>query len=119
MECVAIRERTSRNHAKGSTFTSPQEETKLRRTAIVLPPRSLPRNVQLLRPREQRPEVIARHRCRRPSFEHTRANEKLKVGRREATIWLYSGVRPARGPHLSNGMRYMYLIVEVGRCLGA
>ena len=40
---------TSRNQANGSTFTSSQDATKLLKTAIVLPPRSLPRKVQLLR----------------------------------------------------------------------
>ena len=45
----AIRESTSWNQANGSTFTSSQEATKLRSTAAVLPPRSLPKNVQLLR----------------------------------------------------------------------
>jgi hypothetical protein len=44
----AIRESTSWNQANGSTFTSSQEATKLRSTAAVLPPRSLPKNVQLL-----------------------------------------------------------------------
>jgi hypothetical protein len=45
-----MRESTSWNQANGSTFASSHEATKLRRTAIVLPPRSLPTNVQLLRP---------------------------------------------------------------------
>ena len=49
----AIRESTSWNQANGSTFTSSQEATKLRSTAAVLPPRSLPKNVQLLRPTAQ------------------------------------------------------------------
>ena len=46
----AIRESTSRNQANGSIFTSSQEVTKLRSTAAVLPPRSLPKKVQLARP---------------------------------------------------------------------
>src|SRR5687767_15726712 len=50
MECVAMRDRISRNHSNGSMFTSSHEETKLLRMAMVLPPRSLPRNVQLFRP---------------------------------------------------------------------
>ena len=41
---------TSRNQANGSTFASSQEVTKLRSTAAVRPPRSLPKNVQLFRP---------------------------------------------------------------------
>src|SRR2546423_5187375 len=45
-----MRESTSRNQADGSTFTSSQEVTKLRSTAAVLPPRSLPKKVQLARP---------------------------------------------------------------------
>ena len=49
----AIRESISWNQANGSTFTSSQEATKLRSTAAVLPPRSLPKNVQLLRPTAQ------------------------------------------------------------------
>ena len=50
MECVGIRDKTSRNHSNGSIFSSSQEATKLRKIAIVLPPRSLPKNVQLFRP---------------------------------------------------------------------
>src|SRR6266849_6429969 len=46
----AMRESTSRNQANGSIFTSSQEVTKLRSTAAVFPPLSLPKNVQLLRP---------------------------------------------------------------------
>src|SRR5579871_1134360 len=53
MGCEAIRDNTSLNQANGSTFTSSQEATKLLSTAAVLPPRSLPRNVQLLRPTAQ------------------------------------------------------------------
>ncbi len=45
-----IRESTSRNQENGSTLTSSQEVTKLRSTAAVLPPRSLPKKVQLARP---------------------------------------------------------------------
>src|SRR5258708_27058372 len=41
---------TSRNQANGSIFTSSHDVTKLRRTAAVLPPVSLPKNVQLFRP---------------------------------------------------------------------
>jgi len=40
---------TSRNQANGSIFRSSQEEMKLRSTAAVLPPLSLPKKVQLLR----------------------------------------------------------------------
>ena len=46
----AMRESTSRNQANGSTFTSSQEVTKLRSAAAVLPPRSLPKKIQLARP---------------------------------------------------------------------
>ncbi len=45
-----MRPSTSRNQANGSTFTSSHEVTKLRSTAAVLPPLSLPKKVQLLRP---------------------------------------------------------------------
>jgi hypothetical protein len=45
-----MRESTLLNQANGSTFTNSQEVTKLRNTAAVLPPRSLPKNVQLFRP---------------------------------------------------------------------
>src|SRR5256885_10799985 len=50
MGCSAMRLSTSRNQANGSIRTSSQEETKLRSTAAVLPPLSLPKKVQLLRP---------------------------------------------------------------------
>jgi hypothetical protein len=50
MGCSAIRPSTSLNQANGSAFTSSHEEMKLRRTAAVLPPLSLPKKVQLLRP---------------------------------------------------------------------
>src|SRR6266849_1353492 len=53
MGCAAMRKSTSWNQANGSTFASSQDATKLRRTAAVLPPRSLPKNVQLLRPTAQ------------------------------------------------------------------
>ena len=45
-----MRESTSLNQAKGSTPARWQEATKLRNTAAVLPPWSLPKNVQLRRP---------------------------------------------------------------------
>ena len=45
-----MRPSTSRNQANGSILTSSQEETKLRSTAAVLPPLSLPKKVQLFRP---------------------------------------------------------------------
>jgi hypothetical protein len=48
-EWPATRASTSANQANGSTFTSSQEVTKLRSTAAVRPPRSLPKKVQLLR----------------------------------------------------------------------
>src|SRR3954467_5499837 len=50
MECDGMRASTSRNQLNGSSLFSSQELTKLRRIAMVLPPRSLPRKVQLLRP---------------------------------------------------------------------
>jgi signal transduction histidine kinase len=50
MGWVAMRERMSLNQAKGSTPTRWQEAVKLRRTAAVVPPWSLPKNIQLLRP---------------------------------------------------------------------
>ena len=50
MGWVAMRERMSLNQAKGSTPTRWQEAVKLRRTGAVLPPWSLPKNIQLLRP---------------------------------------------------------------------
>ena len=45
-----MRVSTSWNQANGSTLASSHDATKLRSTAIVLPPRSLPTNVQLWRP---------------------------------------------------------------------
>jgi hypothetical protein len=50
MGWVAMRERMSLNQAKGSTPNRWQEAVKLRRTAAVVPPWSLPKNIQLLRP---------------------------------------------------------------------
>src|ERR1019366_5254535 len=50
MECAVMRESTSWNHANGSTPHRLQEAMKLRSTAAVLPPLSLPKNVQLPRP---------------------------------------------------------------------
>src|SRR5579864_7806412 len=50
MECAGIRDSTSLNQANGSTPHLLQEATKLRSTAAVLPPLSLPKNVQLPRP---------------------------------------------------------------------
>jgi len=44
-----MRDSTSLNQAKGSTPTRWQEAVKLRKTADVLPPPSLPKNSQLLR----------------------------------------------------------------------
>jgi hypothetical protein len=49
MECDGMRESTSRNQANGSTAQRLQEATKLRNTAAVLPPVSLPKKVQLPR----------------------------------------------------------------------
>src|SRR5437016_1837356 len=48
--CVATRESTSRNQANGSTAFRLHIAIKLSRTAAVLPPLSLPKNVQLPRP---------------------------------------------------------------------
>ena len=45
-----MRESTSRNQANGSTAHRLQDATKLRSTAAVLPPLSLPKNVELPRP---------------------------------------------------------------------
>ncbi len=45
-----MRESTSLNQANGSTPARWQEATKLRNTAAVFPPRSLPKKVQLRRP---------------------------------------------------------------------
>ena len=49
MECAGMRESTSRNQANGSTPQRLQEAMKLRNTAAVLPPVSLPKKVQLPR----------------------------------------------------------------------
>jgi hypothetical protein len=49
MECAGTRESTSRNHANGSTPHRLQEAMKLRKTAAVLPPLSLPKKVQFPR----------------------------------------------------------------------
>lgn len=45
-----MRESTSRNQANGSTRLCLQQAMKLINTAAVLPPESLPKNVQLPRP---------------------------------------------------------------------
>src|SRR5437762_9666199 len=50
MGWAAILDNTSRNQANGSTLLRLQEAIKLLRTAAVLPPLSLPKNVQLPRP---------------------------------------------------------------------
>ena len=50
MGWAAMRERTSVSQAKGSTLARWQEATKLRNPAAVLPPWSLPKNIQLFRP---------------------------------------------------------------------
>ena len=49
-----MRESTSWNQANGSTPHRLQEAMKLRNTAAVLPPLSLPKNVQLPRTRAHR-----------------------------------------------------------------
>ena len=49
MEYAGTRESTSRNHANGSTPHRLQEAIKLRSTAAVLPPLSLPKKVQFPR----------------------------------------------------------------------
>ena len=49
MGWAAMRERTSLNQVKGLTSVRWQEATKLRSTAAVWPPWSLPKNVQLFR----------------------------------------------------------------------
>jgi hypothetical protein len=49
MEWPGMRESTSRNQANGSTPARLQEAMKLRNTAAVLPPPSLPKKVQLPR----------------------------------------------------------------------
>src|SRR4051794_2423048 len=49
-ECAGMRESTSRNQANGSTPHRLQEAIKLRNTAAVLPPPSLPKKFQLPRP---------------------------------------------------------------------
>jgi hypothetical protein len=49
MEWAGMRESTSWNQANGSTPHRLQEAMKLRNTAAVLPPPSLPKNVQLRR----------------------------------------------------------------------
>jgi hypothetical protein len=46
----AMRESTSLNQVNGSTPARWQEATKLRNTAAVLPPWSLPKKIQLRRP---------------------------------------------------------------------
>jgi hypothetical protein len=47
MECAGMRESTSQNQANGSAPDRLQEAMKLHNTAAVLPPASLPKNVQL------------------------------------------------------------------------
>ncbi len=50
MGWAAMRERISLSQVKGSTPALWQEATKLPSTAAVVPPWSLPKNIQLLRP---------------------------------------------------------------------
>ena len=60
MECDGIRESTSWNQANGSTPHRLQEAMKLRNTAAVLPPPSLPKKVQV--PRTSAMSRLARFR---------------------------------------------------------
>jgi hypothetical protein len=48
--CVMTRDNTSLSQEKGSTPTRWQDATRLRSTGAVLPPSSLPKNVQFARP---------------------------------------------------------------------
>src|SRR5215475_12446334 len=54
----AILERTSLNQVKGSIPIRWQDATKLRSTAAVLPPWSLPKNIQLFVKVRESPEAI-------------------------------------------------------------
>src|SRR5215475_9389592 len=67
MECAGIRESTSRNQANGSMPHRLQEAMKLRNTAAVLPPPSLPKKVQLPRPSAISGLARSVARCRFPT----------------------------------------------------
>src|SRR5436305_6201775 len=62
MECAGTRERTSWNHANGSTPHRLQEAMKLRSTAAVLPPLSLPKKTVVIRPSVGAPSAAHTHR---------------------------------------------------------
>ncbi|HUE02923.1 MAG TPA: hypothetical protein VMR62_25370 [Bryobacteraceae bacterium] len=64
----AIRDSTSLNQANGSTPTRWQEATKLRKTAAVLPPWSLPKKVQLRRPTATLRIDLSVALCRLPDY---------------------------------------------------
>ena len=68
----AMRESTSLNQANGSTPARWQEATKLRNTAAVLPPWSLPKKVQLRRPTAT------------PRIERSVAFKRLRITGRQA-----------------------------------
>jgi hypothetical protein len=75
MECAGMRESTSRNRANGSTPDRLREAMKLRNTAAVLPPPSLPKKVRLPRSRaiSRLARSVARLSiCSSPIFEKAR-----------------------------------------------
>ena len=75
-----MRARTSRNQAKGSTPMSWQEPVKLRRTAAVWPPESLPRKVPLWRPMalprsERSVALLSMDKCKRLRNPSSQGND--------------------------------------------
>jgi hypothetical protein len=81
-ECVAMRESTARNQANGSTALHLHMAMKLSSTAAVLPPLSLPKNVQLPRP-------MAMSRLTRPVAP-------LSISRLVAAVYGHAAMPPFR-----------------------
>jgi len=67
VECHGMRESTSRNQADGSTSQRLQEATKLRSTAAVLPPVSLPKRSSCPGPARCRDWPVPWSRCQFPA----------------------------------------------------
>src|SRR5271165_4149819 len=104
-----MRESTSRNQANGSTLDRLQEAMKLRSTAAVLPPPSLPKNVQLPRPmamsrlaRSVAPLSISRS----PSSRNQQEEQAGFVDHRD------SGNRVARVLHINESQGARQIVIE-------
>ena len=66
--CVIRRDNTSLSQVKGSTPMRWQDATRLRKTAAVLPPSSLPKNVQFARPTAMPRIARSTALCRLPDY---------------------------------------------------